>query len=154
MKGIKVLLAMVAAASLMLSCEKADVDGDRLPAEEQLDVTANNIKGKWRLQKWNGSELLSATYLYLDIERDMTYTMYQNVDSFADVPHVITGEYYLYPEDLVGMVIRGNYDHSNEEWTARYVISSLTQSRMTWVNKNDPSQIQEFVRVNEIPVIE
>ena len=153
MKTVKVLLTIFAAASLMLSCEPAaDKDGVK-PAEGQLEVTANNIRGQWQLVKWNGNALVD-TYMYLDIERDETYTMYQNMDSFTDVPHVITGEYYLYPEEMVGMVIRGNYDHSNEEWTARYIIKSLTKSSMIWVNKNDQTQIQEFARVDEIPVIE
>lgn len=142
-------LLLVAALS-MVSCGKDDLTQ---PQEEQLEVNENNISGKWMLVEWNNAPLAEGTYVYLDILRnEKTYTMYQNVDSFAGVPHVITGSYYLYTDVELGAVIRGDYDHDNGEWSDRYVIKSLTKTKMVWAGKNDDAFIQEFSRVDSIPV--
>ena len=55
---------------------------------------------------------------------------------------------------MVGMLIRGNYDYSGEEWSTRYIISYLTRTTMIWTDSNDSARTQKFVRVDEIPVIE
>ena len=152
MNRLKILFAVLASVSLMVSCEKPN-DGME-PAEEVLDVTANNIRGKWQLVEVNGAELNDATYMYLDINRDYTYTMYQNMDSFSDIPRELTGRYNFEEVPLVGMQIRGNYDYSGKEWSTRYIISYLTASTMVWTDYKDASRTQKFVRVDEIPVIE
>ena len=152
MKRLKVLFAVFAFASLMVSCEKAN-DGME-PVEEVLEVTANNIRGQWQLIEVNGEELLEGTYMYLDINRDYTYTMYQNMDSFSDVPRELTGRYNFDEVPMVGMLIRGNYDYSGEEWSARYIISYLTRTTMVWTDSNDSARTQKFVKVDGIPVIE
>lgn len=142
-------LLLVAALSVV-SCGKDDLTQ---PQEEQLEVNANNISGTWMLVEWNDAPLADGTYVYLDILRnEKTYTMYQNLDSFADVPHVITGSYYLYTDVELGAIIRGDYDHDSGEWSDRYVIRSLTRTKMVWVGKNDETFIQEFSRVDSIPV--
>ncbi len=150
MNRIKVLLAIMAAASMIISCESADLDTNQ-PVEEQLAVTTNNLKGNWELVLWNGSAM-DLTYMYLTIDRGLTYTMYQNPDSFSDVPRVITGEYFLYEEDLVGVIIRGNYEYTGDEWSRRYIVKSLTASSMVWVDMNDSSEIMEFKKIDAIPV--
>lgn len=152
MNRLKVLFAVLAFAFMMVSCEKPN-DGME-PAEELLEVTANNIMGKWQLVEVNGAELLDGTYMYMDINRDFTYTMYQNTDSFSDVPRELTGEYNFDEVPLVGMLIRGKYDYSGKEWSSRYIISHLTRTTMIWVDSNDAARTQKFVKVDEIPVIE
>ena len=152
MNRFKFFFAVLAFTSLMASCEKVN-DGME-PAEEILDVTANNIRGQWQLAEVNGEELFEGTYMYLDINRDYTYTMYQNMDSFSDVPRELTGRYNFDEVPMVGMLIRGNYDYSGEEWSTRYIISYLTRTTMIWTDSNDSARTQKFVRVDEIPVIE
>ena len=143
--------ALAAIAMVAVSCEKED---SRLPVEEQLEVTANNISGKWELVSWNGKKLADGTYVYLDIVRnDKTYTMYQNMDSFTNVPHVLTGSYHLSTDVELGAIIRGTYDHDSGEWSHRYIIQSLTANEMFWVATDDLSFSQKFVRVDAIPVI-
>ena len=143
-----ITLAFVMAASTLVSCEKVDSD-----SVVYLEVNANNISGKWELVEWNGSELAADTYVYLDIVRNnRTYTMYQNVDSFDNVPHVVTGSYSLETDPELGAVIRGNYDYDSGDWAHRYIIKNLTATEMTWVAKDNKDFVQKDKRVESIPV--
>ena len=147
----KTFFPLLAAMALVsVSCEK---NGIPEPEEPQLEVNANNISGKWELVEWNEAELAEGTYVYIDLVRnDRTYTMYQNLDSFADVPHVVTGSYYIETDVELGAVIRGNYDHDSGDWAHRYVVKSLTATTMIWVAKDNENFIQKFSRVDSIPV--
>ena len=147
----KTFFPLLAAFALVsVSCEKNEMPE---PEEPQLEVNANNISGKWELVKWNESALASGTYVYIKFVRnDRSYTMYQNLDSFANVPHVITGSYYIDTDVELGAVIRGNYDHDSGDWAHRYVVKSLTATTMVWIAKDDETFIQEFQRVDSIPV--
>ena len=149
MKKILILLSIITVAAV--SCGKIiQTEPEDAP---QLEVNANNISGQWELVEWNGSYLSEGTYVYLDIVRnDKTYTMYQNMDSFTNVPHVLTGSYYLSTDVELGAIIRGNYDHDSGEWSHRYIIQSLTANEMLWVATDDFSFSQKFVRVDVIPV--
>lgn len=150
MNRITQLLALAFIALATISCDKNDMTQ---PQEEQLEVNANNISGKWSLVEWNGNALDDATYVYIELLRnERTYTLYQNLDSFNDVPRVVTGSYSLYTDLEAGAIIRGNYDHDNGDWAHRYIIKSLTATRMTWAAMDDPYFVQEFARVESIPV--
>lgn len=144
------VVALAAASLLAVSCTKND---QTEPQEPQLEVNPHSISGNWELVKWNESALAEGTYVYINFVRnDRTYTMYQNLDSFSNVPHVITGSYYIDTDVELGAVIRGNYDHDSGDWAHRYVVKSLTASGMVWVAKDDATFIQEFKRVDNIPV--
>ena len=78
--------------------------------------------------------------------------MYQNLDSFSNVPHVVTGSYYIETDPELGAVIRGNYDHDGGDWAHRYVVRSLTADEMVWLAKDDNTFLQVFHRVESIPV--
>lgn len=150
MNRMKYIMVLLAAAFAALSCEKVVDGGDE---ELLLEVNANNISGQWELASWNGEALDEGTYVYIDIVRnDRTYTIYQNIDSFQNVPHKVSGSYYLENNPEIGAVIRGNYDHDSGDWGHRYIITDLTHSHMTWTAKDDPSFVQEWNRVEEIPV--
>ena len=141
---------LAALAMVSVSCEKNDMPE---PEEPQLEVNANNISGKWELVEWNEAGLAEGTYVYIDFVRnDGTYTMYQNFDSFQNIPHVVTGNYRIDIDPEFGAVIRGNYDHDSGEWSHRYIIKDLTTDEMTWVAKDDSGFVQKFVRVVSIPV--
>lgn len=154
MNRIKIFktLAVIALSMAAVSCGKTV---QQEPEEEQLEVNAHTISGKWQLVEWNESSLAKGTYVYLDFVRnDMTYTMYQNMDSFTDVPRILTGSYYIDLDVELGPVIRGNYDHDNGDWAHRYIVKSLTATKMVWVAKDDDAFIQKFERVDSIPVAE
>lgn len=150
MNIVKTILAVALAAMTMVSCDKNDQSE---PAEIQLEVNANNISGNWELVKWNESELEDGTYVYINFVRnDKTYTMYQNFDSFSNVPHVVSGSYYIDTDPELGAIIRGNYDHDSGDWAHRYIVKSLTATKMVFVAKDDATFVQEFARISEIPV--
>ena len=142
------VLAFMAVASM--ACNKIDDPQGNGP--EPLEVNTNNISGKWELVEWNGAPMAEGTYVYMDIERGKTYTMYQNLDSFTNIPHVITGSYNLATDPELGAVIRGSYDHDNGDWAHRYIIKDLYENEMLWVAKDNPSFTQKFRRVSTIPV--
>ena len=149
MKKILSLISIIALAFSFASCEKEDNNAQ----PQQLEVNAHNISGKWELVQWSGNPMAEGTYVYLDIVRnDKTYTMYQNMDSFSNVPHVITGSYVLSTDVEQGAIIRGSYDHDCGEWSHRYIIKSLTADEMIWVATDDASFTQTYIRVNSIPV--
>lgn len=142
------LIAAAFAVMSLISCtEKPEV------TVEYLDVNANNISGRWELVEWNGAPLTEGTYVYLDIVRnDRTYTMYQNLDSFTNVPHKVTGSYYIEYDPELGAILRGNYDHDSGDWAHRYIVKDLTATEMYWIAKDDRTFIQKYVRVDSIPV--
>ena len=148
MNKVKMLIAAAFAVMSLISCtEKPEV------TVEYLDVNANNISGRWELVEWNGAPLTEGTYVYLDIVRnDRPYTMYQNLDSFTNVPHKVTGSYYIEYDPELGAILRGNYDHDSGDWAHRYIVKDLTATEMYWIAKDDRTFIQKYVRVDSIPV--
>lgn len=141
-------LAFVAMSVFAVSCDVEEVES----VPQQLEVTAHNISGQWQLIEWNEAALAEGTYVYMDFVRnDKTYTMYQNLDSFSNVPHVVTGSFYIETDPELGAIIRGNYDHDSGDWAHRYIVKSLTSTEMIWVAKDDETFIQKFQRVDSIP---
>lgn len=131
-----------------LSCNKIETEKIKY-----LDVNAHNLSGSWELVEWNGATIQKGTYVYMHIVRnDMTYTLYQNMDSYANIPHVVTGRYYLSTDPEIGAIIGGNYDHDSGDWAHRYIVKDLTATQMTWVSEDDSEEIQKFVRIDDIPV--
>lgn len=146
MNRIKSMIVVFAAALLAVSCDK------EAPVVEYLDVTPNNISGQWQLVKWNGSDLSEGSYFYMDLVRKETkFTIYQNFDSMADMPHVVTGEFSIETDAELGAVISGMYDYDEGFWAHKYIVRNLTKDSMEWIASDDPSFVQEFVRVYEIP---
>lgn len=149
MKRIRTIIVLAAALAsfAVASCEKPQQE------EVYLEVNAHNISGKWQLVEWNGAAMEEGTYIYLDIVRnDRIFTMYQNVNSFQNLPHIVTGSYYIEADPSLGAVIRGNYDHDAGDWSHRYVITGLTRTSMTWTAKDDKAFVQKYERVEAIPV--
>ena len=136
------MIVALAACLLAVSC------GKETPVMEYLDVTPNNIAGEWQLMKWNGTELDESSYMYVDfVRKDKKFTMYQNFDSMAQMPHVITGEFNIDTEDVeLGAVISGMYDYDEGFWAHEYQVLKLTENSMIWVAVDNPSFEQYFER--------
>ena len=150
MNKITKILALAFMAVASMACNK--IEDPQGNGSEPLEVNTNNISGKWELVEWNGAPMAEGTYVYMDIERGKTYTMYQNLDSFSDIPHVITGSYNLATDPELGAIIRGSYDHDNGDWAHRYIIKDLYVNEMLWVAKDYPAFTLMFARIASIPV--
>ena len=150
MNKITKILALAFMAVASMACNK--IEDPQGNGSEPLEVNTNNISGKWELVEWNGAPMAEGTYVYMDIERGKTYTMYQNLDSFSNIPHVITGSYNLATDPELGAIIRGSYDHDNGDWAHRYIIKDLYENEMLWVAKDNPAFTQKFARIASIPV--
>jgi hypothetical protein len=148
---IKRIITILFAAIAIVAC----VEKEPAIVEEQLDVNAHNISGSWKLVEWNGAAMYETTYMYVNFVRnDRTFTIYQNLDSFNDVPHVATGTFYIETDMELGAIIRGMYDYDSGDWAHRYIVKSLTASEMIWVAKDDNQYVQKFAKVDSIPVAE
>lgn len=150
MNRLKSILAMFAVAILAIACQK-EPSG---PQVEYLDVTPNNISGKWQLVEWDGQPLAEGTYFYIEIVRkDKKYTIWQNFGSIPENAHKVTGSYNIVTDVLLGAIIRGKYDFDGGLWAYDYEVNDLTSDRMTWVAIDDDNSFtQKFVRVSDIPV--
>ena len=147
-QAVKSFVSVLFASLILASCGK-----EQPVVIEYLDVNANNISGSWQLVDWNGAPLQEGTYVFINLVRnDRTYTMYQNIDSFTDIPHVVTGRYFIETDPAVGAIIRGDYDHDSGDWAHRYIVKDLTATSMTWVAKDNPEYVQKYERVESIPV--
>lgn len=142
-------LSILLAAVLLASCVEKE------EPIVYLDVNAHNISGSWQLVEWNGTAMDESTYMYVNFVRnDKTYTIYQNLDSFKNVPHIVTGSFFIETDMELGAIIRGNYDYDSGDWAHRYIVKDLTATEMTWIAKDDETYVQKFVRVESIPVAE
>lgn len=142
-------LSILLAAVLLASCAEKE------EPIVYLDVNAHNISGSWQLAEWNGTAMDESTYMYVNFVRnDKTYTIYQNLDSFKNVPHIVTGSFFIETDMELGAIIRGNYDYDSGDWAHRYIVKDLTATEMTWIAKDDETYVQKFVRVESIPVAE
>ena len=135
------VLAMMLAA---VSCEK----NKELP-ESLLEVTANNISGAWKLTEWSGHAMEEGMYVYIEFtRRDQRFTIYQNQDSF--LTRKIEGYYNITTDEVLGAVIRGQYDY-NGDWRHRYVVRNLTAKSMTWIATDNPADISVYERCDAVP---
>ena len=127
------ILLTISLLALILGFVSCDEPTPEVPAEPELEVTANNIAGEWKLAEWKGAPLAEGSYVYINFVRsDRTYTLYQNLDSFST--RKLTGSFYIETDPERGAVIRGNYDYDRGDWAHRYCVISLTANEMVWVN--------------------
>ena len=148
MNKFKSILAMLAVAVFAVACQK-----ETTPAIEYLDVTPNNLSGKWQLVEWNGQPLSGGTYFYVEFTRkDREFTIWQNFDSISSNAHEVTGQYNIQTDVELGAIIIGKYNYDGGFWAHNYEVNDLTSTSMTWVAVDDSNFVQKFVRVNNIPV--
>lgn len=143
---ILLTISLLVATFGFVACDDEPV----VPTDPQLEVTANNIAGEWKLAEWKGVALPDGSYVYIDfVRRDCSYKLYQNLGSFST--QLLTGDFYIEIDETIGgAVIRGNYDYDRGDWSHRYVVTSLTATKMTWVAKDDPEDVSIYERT-EIP---
>lgn len=138
---LSIIASLAAFLSIAASCTEKE------PVIEYLEVNKNNISGVWALKEWNGAPLMEGTSLTVELKRDdATFTITGNLDSFGDLPRIVTGRYSLETFDDLGTVISGDYDHDSGFWSHSYMIRDLTSSSMTWIAVDDENFVQVFER--------
>ncbi len=141
-----ILLTISLLAITFVAC---DQPAPEEPTEPQLEVTANNIAGEWKLTEWKGEPLAEGSYVYLSIDRrERSYVLYQNLDSFST--RVLTGSFFIETDPERGAVIRGNYDYDRGDWANRYCVISLTANEMVWASSNNVVDQSVYTRT-QIP---
>ncbi len=121
-------------------------DQEEVNPNPQLEITPNNIAGEWELVTYDsGVALPEGCYVRIEFERkDRTYTLRQNIGSISE--QVLTGSFNIMTDPALGSILVGNYDYNGGDWAHRYIVRSLTATRMVWVAKDDPEQMQVFAR--------
>lgn len=134
----------------VLSIGMTACDKDKDPViEPQLEVNYRNVSGNWELTEWKGEVLPKELDCYLKLNRlDNTFEIYDNLGSMYPVK--TTGTYEISGDKYDGYILTGVYDYTHEDWN-EYMITSLTQSVMTLVKKEDLSDISVYSRCDSIP---
>lgn len=147
-KIYNVIFAALAVLTLAFatSCEK----DDEMPVT-YLEVNAANLHGNWMLESINGQPLKSGTYFYINFDRSGNrFCIWETLTSIPSSPNVDEGTFSIGTDPEAGAYIRG-IGTTLEEWSDCYTVKGLTSDFMTWTGVNDPSFVQTFRRVEEIP---
>ena len=140
---------MLVVAALAIGCQKETAE----PKDMYLEVTPNNLAGKWQLVEFNGEPLIGGTYFYIEfVRKDRKFTIWQNFDSISSNAHESTGTYNILEDIELGAIIVGKYEYNASQWSHKYEVNDLTSDSMTWVVAYEEKvHVQKFVRVDNIP---
>ena len=145
MKRVVKFLMVVVAFAAAFSCAEPD-----LHPNPYLDVTANNIKGVWRMQSYdNGVQLAEGSYYYIVFDRaERSFVSYDNLGSMGQ--HTKSGKFDIVTDGAA--VIFGDYDFGLgvNDWEHRYYVRNLTKDSMVWVAVDDEELVTVYVR-DELP---
>lgn len=143
MKHFKLLLLM-ASALLMFSCEKPINNDPPLPEPE---VTLRTIAGVWQLTEWNGKALQEGTYLYIELDKNQRFEMWDNLGSMY-TEHK-TGSFAISKDDDERTIITGQYDNGVGDWNNSYVAYFMANGDyMAWTTDTENML---FKRIDAIP---
>lgn len=151
MKYLNKPLTLMVIALFACSFAACSSDDDA-PEEKEIEVTPANLHGAWKLVEWNnGEQVPEGIYCYIVFDRkDQTVKMYQNYDSMYS--RYITGWFALTTDPYVGCIINGAYDNGVGDWDHEYIVTRLLPSgSMTWIAKDDASNVCRYERCSEVP---
>ena len=115
-----------------------------------LPVNAINLDGTWELTRLNEAPLADSTFVYIVLSRkNQTFRIYENMASMY--PRLVTGSFELENDYKTGDIISGVYDYEGGAWNHEYLITNLYKECMTWTATDDAADVQQFVRVAEVP---
>ena len=143
MKHFKLLLLM-ASALLMFSCEKP-INND--PPQPEAEVTLRTIAGAWQLTEWNGKALQEGTYLYIELDKNQRFEMWDNLGSMY-TEHK-TGSFAISKDENERTIITGQYDNGVGDWNNSYVAYFMANGdHMAWTTDTENML---FKRIDTIP---
>ncbi len=141
MKNFLKLIALSLCLTVFVGCN----DDDDAVVVPSLEVTSSNVAGEWRLAEWRGKPLAEGSYVWMELTRQESFAIYQNIDSFG--ARCLTGDYNIVVDSSLGAVIRGIYDYTmSTEWSHRYIVTDLTADRMVWTAVDDSEDVSVYVR--------
>lgn len=146
---MKKLVLMILAIAGLAACSEEG------PAEQFLEVNANNISGEWKVETYDGGQSFGeGIYVYVKfIRKDTRYEIYSNTSSMGQ-PVKTSGTFDIEMDEDLGAVINGIYDNTQGTyWNTRYTITELTADRMVWtaVDKEGgllPDHVDVYVRTS------
>lgn len=147
----RIFIILAASTVLMaLSCSKVNPVDETEPL---LEVNASNLHGSWTLTSINAASLPQGAYFHINFDRSgEKFQIWNAMNSIPSSYDYSEGTFKLYSDDPeLGIYIRG-IDSVGEEWSDLYVIKQLTAKSMVWIGVNDPTFIQEFTRIDTVPV--
>ena len=147
----RIFIILAASTALMaLSCSKVNPVDE---TEQLLEVNASNLHGSWTLTSINAASLPQGAYFHINFDRSgEKFQIWNAMNSIPSSYDYSEGTFKLYSDDPeLGIYIRG-IDSVGEEWSDLYVIKQLTAKSMVCIGVNDPTFIQEFTRIDTVPV--
>ena len=90
---------------------------------------AVNVENGWKLVSWDGSTAISG-YVYLRLEEDQTFVLYQQVGDLATYGYRrYTGTYALSEVTDAGLLLSGIYS-DGKAWKDSYVVELRTEQEL------------------------
>ena len=128
------------------SCEKPAP----LPQEQNsMAVSYDVIAGAWQLSHWQGAELAEGTHLYIELDIEQRYTMWDNINSMYS--RKTTGSYNITQEEDGSYTLSGAYDNGVGKWSNTYDIKLIGDgTRMQWKARKG-NQTMDFIYVGTLP---
>ena len=136
-------ILMLALIAVCTSCTPEETPEPTLP------VNTYNLDGTWQLAQLNDAPLADSTYLYIVLDRKGTFSIYTNLSSMY--PVMQTGSFTIEEDWRIGSIISGTYDFGQGAWNNEYIITDLYKGSMVWTAKDDATDVQKFVRIDEVP---
>lgn len=105
----------------VVSCSKKADDGD--------DGEVTLLSDGWKLVSWNGHTEIAGS-IYLQLESDGTFALYQQVGDLATAGYrKFTGTYRIEDDEATGQVMSGTYSDGTP-WAASYLLESRTSEEL------------------------
>ena len=146
MKTLFRFVMLIAVLGGFCSCEEDHSYTDDTPNK----IVYSQVAGTWQLTQWNNSEIRDGLYFYVILHsKGHTFEIYQNFDSGKS--RRLTGIYTLEYDENEGNTITGLYDHASGFWNHIYRIDRFTEESMTWIVKDDLSDISVYTRCEAVP---
>lgn len=118
-------------------------------------LNIGQVAGIWQLKSWTGEArnpdgttytFSDVIYVYVALNADNTYALYQNVGAAGAVK--LTGSFSLDDATIRGFYSTGT---DSKAWSDSYLIGDLTDDAMTWTASHAAGDVQRFVRVGAVP---
>lgn len=130
----------------MTSCDKPAP----LPQEESIAVSYDSIAGCWELSDLQGVPLDENTHLYIYLNYEGTFEMWDNLDSMY--LRKTTGCYSITTEEDGTYTISGSYDNGVGKWSNDYRVTLSNEGLgMEWQSRGDIHEIMKFVFLGDFP---